>query len=39
MITVSAFSWLIWSAILISCLCPVVLVAMFIHDYKKRQLW
>ncbi|KAF7785580.1 hypothetical protein PRUB_a4278 [Pseudoalteromonas rubra] len=36
---ISMFSVLIIGALVLSCLCPVVLVVMFILDYKKRQLW
>ncbi|AUJ71689.1 hypothetical protein PNC201_17360 [Pseudoalteromonas sp. NC201] len=39
MISLGAFSSLIWLAIVLSCLCPVVLVVMFLIDFKKRQLW
>ncbi len=39
MISLTAFSSLVWIAIVLSCLCPVVLAVMFLKDLKKRQLW
>ena len=39
MISVTMFSVLIYAALALAALCPILLVTLYIHDHSKGKLW
>lgn len=39
MISVTALSILVWGASLLAALTPVILLTLFIIDYKTKEIW